>query len=231
MADNEVQNLIQCLVSGAPGGAVFNPWRDVDPENDVGPEAPEIRRCHLQHFLSARLNTARLLLVGEAVGYQGGHFSGIAMTSERILLGHMKKRGLYPEHVLPNLTPQRTSRPEKMALGFTEPTATIVWGTLLHAGLSATDFILWNTFAWHPYNPQRGLLSNRKPTPTELDDSAEALSAFLRLFPGLQIVAVGNVAAETMEKFGQSHVRVRHPAQGGATRFREQIRSLVGETK
>src|SRR4029077_10898554 len=53
-------------------------------ENDVGSAAPRIRREQLRVYLCARLSTARLAVIGEALGCRGGHFTGIAMTSERI---------------------------------------------------------------------------------------------------------------------------------------------------
>ena len=66
---------------------VFNPWRDFDTSCDIGPQAPVIRSANLRRYLELRAD-AHYLFIAEALGYQGGHFSGIAITSERILLGH-----------------------------------------------------------------------------------------------------------------------------------------------
>src|SRR4051812_40809447 len=67
---------------------VFNPWRDRDPQHDGRRDAPEVRARQLEAYLAARRGHATLLLVAEAVGYQGAKFSGVPLTSERILLGH-----------------------------------------------------------------------------------------------------------------------------------------------
>ena len=206
---------------------VFNPWKDVDKENDLGPRSPDIRKRHLRHYLKTRVRTAKYLIIGEAVGYQGGHFSGIPMTSERILLGFQENRGIHSEDVLPGLEPQRTSKPEKMPHGFTEPTATIVWGTLLNAYLGPTEFALWNAFAWHPFDPRKGMLSNRKPKAKEMAYSSHILAQFVTLFPDTTIIAMGKVAEEWLNKLEIVCYPVRHPAQGGASKFRNQLSRLL----
>ncbi|NIR50352.1 uracil-DNA glycosylase [candidate division KSB1 bacterium] len=213
-----------------PNG-VFNPWKDVDRDNELSREGPKIRRRHLECYLEARLKSAKLLLLGEAVGYQGGHFSGLAMTSERILLGYQMEKGILPEHVFPDLEPQRTSKPEKMDKGFTEPTATIVWGALLNSGIKPNEFVLWNAFAWHPYESRKGLLSNRKPKVEELVAGQKVLAQFLELFPETKTVAVGKVATEALSQLGVRCTSVRHPAQGGAREFRRQINEMLDDRK
>src|SRR5438876_10039741 len=123
------------LLKKSPSGAVFNPWWEVDEQNDIGRNAPAIRRHQLRVYLQKRIGKANVAIIGEAVGYRGGHFSGIPMTSERLLLGRSNKIQLKPTGIIHNLKPQRTSKPEKCPDGFSEPTATIVWGTLLRLGL------------------------------------------------------------------------------------------------
>src|SRR4029450_7132240 len=65
------------LLKASPSGAVFNPWWQIDEENDISPHSPAIRRKHLAVYFRERLGKARLAIVGEALGYRGGHFSGI----------------------------------------------------------------------------------------------------------------------------------------------------------
>lgn len=223
-----VQKFISLLRSRAPGEkGIFNPWRDYDREHETAPSGPEIRARQLAHYLEARAGKAKFLLVAEALGYQGGHFTGIAMTSERILLGHCADKGIRPRDVLPGLEPVRTSRPELRPDGFSEPTATIVWSRLLESGLRGTDFVLWNAVPWHPYNPAKGFLSNRKPSSAEEACGMKILKSMLELFPGAKIIALGNVSHGCLEALNQTCGKVRHPAQGGASLFRSQIAVLL----
>ena len=202
---------------------VFNPWKDYDPAHDIGPQAPKIRRSNLERYLQARVGRVKLLLTGEASGYQGCHFSGIAMTSERILLGG--KSGIPADSVFAGLK-ERTSKPEIYPLGANEPTASIAWSLLLSLGIAPDEFIFWNSFPTHPY--QAGdLLTNRTPKPQELARAAHILPAMLSLTAGAQVVAVGHVAQKALSALGVRAKGVRHPAMGGATIFRAQMGELL----
>jgi hypothetical protein len=141
-------------------------------------------------------------------------------ASERMLL---RKQ----QHILSGMKPRRTSKASVCPNGFSEPTATIVWGALLKIGALPDEFVLWNAFPWHSFDPRRGLLSNRTPNKSEQLSGRPVLKAFLELFRSEQIVAVGKIAAAQLEQIGVNALCVRHPASGGAKLFRQQIARIV----
>jgi len=104
---------------------VFNPWSDADPLDRTG-DAVAHRLQRLKRHLACRPS---LLLVGEAAGYQGCRFSGVAFTSERLLLEERIPRVLCTERITHRTRP------------WSEPSATIVWGCL--HGLALTFALLW----------------------------------------------------------------------------------------
>jgi hypothetical protein len=245
MSRTQLHRFLQ-LLKASPSGAVFNPWWQIDDENDIDPRSPAIRRKHLAGYFRQRLGKAQLAIVGEALGYRGGHFSGIPMTSERMLLGKQpvivaafcERRNLLeragdgrrpPLQIIAGIKPRRTSKPNLCPHGFSEPTATIVWGAVLNLGLLPDEFVLWNAFPWHSFDPHRGALSNRMPNKSEQLSGRPVLKAFLQLFPCLQIVALGKIAEAQLKQFGVNAQCVRHPASGGAKLFRQQIVKIVRE--
>src|SRR2546430_6872105 len=127
------------LLKKSPSSAVFNPWWEVDEQNDVGHNAQAIRRNQLRAYLEERVGKSKVAIIGEALGYRGGHFSGIPMTSERILLGKKQDSGIHPEQVFSGVRARRTSKPRKCSDGFSEPTATIEWVRRLRLGLKPTQ--------------------------------------------------------------------------------------------
>lgn len=211
------------LLRDTPTDNVFNPWWQNDLENDDYSNSYEIRQHQLKTYLSERIDKVKILLVGEALGYQGGHFSGIAMTSERMLLGYLSHKGILPEHVFKNMMPCRTSKCEIKKDGFNEPTATVVWQHLLNSGISPYTFLIWNAFPWHPYSDAKGLLSNRTPSEFELSAGLPILLKIIDMFSPQKIIAVGEKASLCLTKAGIEHNKVRHPANGGVTKFKDQI--------
>lgn len=208
---------------------VFNPWSEYDTSCDIGLQAPAVRSNNLKRYLELRKN-AKYLFLAEALGYQGGHFSGVAITSERIMLGYHPD--ISPESVLGQWNYQRTSDPQSALLnriqkekGFNEPTDTVVWNALNRHGLASFDVILWNIFPFHPYKEGK-LLSNRTPVTAELDAGMAYTRMLLELVPGMQVLAIGQKAAGTLARYGVSCSAVPHPSMGGANRFKAAVAAL-----
>lgn len=188
---------------------VFNPWADSDVFDKTG-FGPRARRERLRIHLD---RPAKYLLIGEAPGYQGCHFSGIPFTSEALICN-----GVVPDVWL---RMRFTSRPRP----FAEPAATVVWGALQSIGI-ADQTVLWNAFAWHPHKPDV-ILSNRAPTRQELQAGSEILHRVVKMFDSAAVIAVGRVAEKTLHNLGVDfHAAVRHPSMGGATEFRRGMESL-----
>ena len=189
-------------------GAAFCMFRDADPslERDGG---PAFRRANATAYLNAREGRAPLLLVGEAMGYAGGRFSGIAFTAERTLMGWGEPF-------------EATSvRPE----GWAEQSGTIVHGTLATLGIAA-DTVLWNVVPAHPHRPGAPL-SNRTPAVGELRAGAEVLGELIERLGPRATIAVGRSAERALGELGlPCHGSVRHPANGGATAFRRGLAEL-----
>ncbi len=201
--------LIETLPSGLPG--LFNPWKD-HCCFDIDSDAPNAKRERLARHLDC---DPAFILVGEAPGYQGCRYSGIAFTSERLLI----------EGAIPRIPPL-SDRLSTRKLPFSEPSATIVWKTLNRLGI-AERTILWNAVQLHPH-PVTKPWSNRTPTAKELGLGAPALSLLIAAFPSARIVAVGKKAESQMMTLGITPLAtLRHPAYGGAAAFAAGLEELV----
>jgi uracil-DNA glycosylase len=198
-----IEGLLRDL-SRATIGATFNPFREADPD-DV-PNAPSIRLANLRNYLDERAG-ADVVAVGEAAGYQGMRWSGIAFTSERDLM----RWGL----------PYRPTSTTRKG-GWSEPSGTIVHGLLGELG-AERRVILWNTVPTHPSLPDQPL-SNRRPTRSEIAAGVVFAERLIDIIRPRLLVGVGRIATETI---GDRAVYVRHPAQSGATAFRLGMRGIL----
>jgi len=212
---------------------IYNPWKDFDGVYDIGKEAPEIRCDQLDNYLRLRVPHAKYIFVAEALGFQGGHFSGIAMTSERILLNHHKNNKLNCSLVL-NRTAKRTSKKAcpglkkiQIECGYNEPTATIIWESIVNSKWKSTDIILWNIFPFHPY--KEDILTNRTPNDSELKVGIKYLELLRNLVKEAKIITIGAKSHQTFNNFNIKHSSVPHPANGGANDYRNQIAHLLDD--
>ena len=225
----DISDFINHLAS-FQGIHVFNPWKDWAIDYDV-PGAVGIRRRNLRDYLSLRLGKAKILLIAEACGYQGGQFSGIAMTCERMLLDF---HPAVNSEMIVRRKGERTSRkdspfitkPAQIEKGFNEPTDSVVWKACLDAGLAPEEFILWNIFPFHPYK-KGNLLSNRTPSEEELEIGLSYTKELLEITGSLPLFAIGKKSETTLTEAGFTVTGFRHPANGGANIFRMQLKEAL----
>jgi len=190
-------------LSKATIGTTLNQFREVGPDDVV--DAAAIRLANLRQYLEER-DRADVVAIGEAGGYQGMRWSGIAFTSEFDLQrwGDPYRRS------------SRRSRPWK------EPSGTIVHGVLDEMG-AERRVILWNTVPTHPFLSGQPL-SNRRPTGVEVAAGVPFAERLIDIVQPRLVVGVGRIAADTL---GSRAVYVRHPAQSGATAFRAGMRAAL----
>jgi len=195
--DALLQDLSQATI-----GTTFNQFGEAG--TDDLPDAPAIRLANLRCYLGER-STADVVAVGEAAGYQGMRWSGIAFTSEFDLLRWGE----------PYRRTSRRPRPWK------EPSGTIVHGVLEELG-AERRVILWNTVPTHPHLPDKPL-SNRRPTRIEIAAGRAFVDRLVGIVRPRILIGVGRIACEALPEARY----VRHPAQSGATEFRHGMRALL----
>jgi hypothetical protein len=209
--------VLRLLYRGPRGTArcVVNPYREAFPELD-GPAAARRRRENLEAYLE-RVGVPRLVLLGEALGFRGGRFSGIAFTSERQLAGPDDRR-------LPWAGPPFRASSRNPAL-WLEPSGSVVWDALRGEARGA---LVWNVFSWHPYGA-RGPLSNRTPERSLVAANLHVLERLLAEIDGARVLAVGRTAQAALAALGVEAPVLRHPAHGGAGLFRRQLRACFSQ--
>jgi uracil-DNA glycosylase len=193
--------LIRDLARATIGGT-FNQYSDEGPDDLPG--AAEKRRENLRHYLALR-RRAGVLAVGEAGGYQGMRWSGIAFTSERDLAS-------WGAPFAATCAARRWS----------EPSGTIVHRVLGELG-AELQVVLWNTVPTHPHRAGEPL-SNRRPKPAEIAAGAVFLERAIEILRPPVVIAVGRVAESVL---GDRATYVRHPANGGGAAFAEGLRAIL----
>jgi hypothetical protein len=197
------------------GPNVFNPWTQRDERNDGLLNGPAARCERLRAHLRIRPTQ---ILIGEAAGYQGCHVTGIAFTSERLLMTGAVPRVL-------TLGERLSTR----HIPWSEPSATTVWKTLHGLGIEQ-ETVLWNAFPWHPHKPGNPQ-SNRTPTRTERMLGLVVLDSLLSTSPQATVFAVGRHAEGLLSEVGRAALPLRHPSMGGAVLFRRGLqRALQGKS-
>jgi hypothetical protein len=187
----------------------------------------------LKRYLEERISNAQFLFVAEALGYQGGRFTGIPMTSERIILG--KQSGIDYELVFSGSVGDRTSNKHSPKLnrkqrqdGYAEPTATIVWKALIENNINPKQVLLWNIFPFHPYNEKKGCLSNRPPTQAELANGINYTKLLMEYCKSeMKILSIGKKSTLMLKNHGIESTSVRHPSMGGAKEFRKELSRFI----
>ncbi|QDZ15358.1 uracil-DNA glycosylase [Humibacter ginsenosidimutans] len=175
-----------------------------------------LRRGNLLRYLGLMADVGpRALLLAEAPGYRGMTVSGIPFTSARELAAR-------PGLITGLAEGDGFAVPEHPVAAW-ESSSGIVWRAL--ASWRGPLPLLWGVYPDHPF--VRGdRLTNRAPRPAEVRAGAPVALALAQAF-GIEVVAaVGRKAQGAMAAAGVDAPALRHPAQGGATIFTQQVHEL-----
>lgn len=197
---------------------LFNQYKDRNPHVDLT-NAVDIRRQNLYNYFKSFSKKPAVVLIGEAPGPWGCRFSGIPFTGERQLLNHeLPFSGYQSSRNKPKLN-VRKSTP------YVSNSARIFWSVMKKYH---PKFFVWNCVPIHPYK-HNNMLSVRTPTSKEVKNYSNLLSEILSILKPKHIVAVGKKAEFLLSQLGIPCTYVRHPSQGGATKFKKGISSIFSK--
>jgi hypothetical protein len=207
-----IEKLISRLRRAELSEHVFNLYRTDDPELDARGGAAR-RRENLRRYLKA-LPNPKYAFIGIAPGWRGARFTGVPFTDEHRLC-------------LPGSCYDRSSKREA---AYREATA----GTMMGLLGARHDVVCWNVVPWHVHEPGNRL-SNADPDSETVGYGLEAIEFFFnRLYPNVQVVAVGQLPATVLAGFkvqGRAIdvvANIRHPAHGGGAEFVARAAELLG---
>ncbi|KQT83131.1 hypothetical protein ASG48_14255 [Aurantimonas sp. Leaf443] len=201
-------------LAALPGKAnLFNPYAGFDAKmEDV--DAPAIRRRNLGRYLAAMADRdVRDLWLGEAPSRFGARRTGVPFTGDRRLADLSERLGLDPP--LARATRGTLPTPES-------GTSREIWNAV-----PDPLPLFWNAVLFHPH---RGVLPlrNRTPTRTEIAEHRKVLEMIVAIFAPRRILCIGRMAQRAADGLGIP-THVRHPAQGGAVRFRAGVTAFLNE--
>lgn len=177
-----------------------------DAELLFGDDEPgRLRERNLRRYLATP--HAPILLLGEAPGWRGMTVTGVPFTSVREV----------EEGVLPGL--ELPAEPQARW----EASSRVYWDTMRQwAGPLPLS---WPVYPHHPFLAGRPQ-TNRTPRSSEVRAGAPVAEELIRALGIETIVAVGRKAQGALAEAGIEAPAIRHPAQGGARMFTDQLLAL-----
>jgi hypothetical protein len=176
-----------------------------------------LRRANLTRYLTLLHDAgSRVLMLAEAPGWRGMSNTGVPFMSVRELDAR-------PGLVTGASDGDGFSVPPEPTAPW-EASSRIVWAAL-------RDWVgplpvAWGVFPHHPFvagDPR----TNRTPRPAEVRDGAPVALELAAAMGIEHVVAVGRKAQGALAEAGVDAVAVRHPAQGGARQFTEQLAAFA----
>ena len=211
---HSVDAIVERLAALPEKANLFNPYAGFDAEIEDA-DAPATRRRNLGRYLAAMADRGvNDLWLGEAPSRFGARRTGVPFTGDGRLADLSERLGLDP------------------------PLARATRGTLptLESGTSREIWnavpdplpLFWNAVLFHPH---RGVLPlrNRTPTRTEIAEHRKVLEMIVAIFAPRRILCIGRVAQRAADGLGIPATYVRHPAQGGAVRFRAGVTAFLDD--
>ncbi len=202
-----IKNFVDDLARRGKRPQTFNPYKNPD------------LVANLFHYLVAvkKINTQPVLLVGEALGFKGGRFTGIPFSCGDVFtrFNHPLLAELKSKLILTGVE--------------SENTATMVWEYLSEKQQTP---LFWNAFPFHPYQVRRPK-TNRAPTTKEIEQGSRYLKQLADIFQPPLIAGIGRKGQLAAQKAfpNQSIQRIRHPSFGGKQEFISGMDGLFRDLK
>ncbi len=209
---SSIERFVDSLSRTDTAPTLFNPFNQLCPIHDRR-DAQLIRQRNLSKLLHAhqQLNTS-MLWVFEAPSYLGARRSGAPFVNEDMFTEVEECLGMEASF-------------EKATTGeaATALTTRLTWNLARDLDLKP---LIWEALPFHPHY-SGAPLTNRRPTSAEVGLYKHFLLELLNIFSPDQVFAVGRVAERALQSCGVQAAYIRHPAQGGAAQFRQQMWSYI----